>query len=172
LLTINGRTPDQGMLLLSADATDAASADNTLVYEAMGNSFRILSVDMITGAEKEAGNFTTLEDTRFQFAFVDWITPPTLGLPNFLSADFNHDGQVNNTDLQTWKTNYGASSDNAHGDATGDGKVDGADFLVWQRQLGQLPSGVGAAGAVPEPSAVVLGLMSLSLIAGLRRREC
>jgi hypothetical protein len=171
LLTINGRTPDQGMLLLSADATDPNSTDNTLVYEPAGNSFRILSIDMITGADKEAGSFTTQEDTRFQFAFVDWITPPTLNLPSFLPADFNHDGQVSSADLGIWKMHVGTGTTNADGDANGDSKVDGADFLVWQQQLGQLPTAAAAAGAVPEPRAVVLGLLSLSLVGGFRRRR-
>ena len=54
------------------------------------------------------------------------------------TADFNHDGQVNGTDLAVWSANFDTTSDKpiAHGDANHDGVTDGADFLAWQRQLG------------------------------------
>ena len=51
-----------------------------------------------------------------------------------LAADFNGVGGVDAADLAVWKAAYGV---NANGDANSDGKSDGADFLTWQRQLGQ-----------------------------------
>jgi|GEM_PF-1112072 len=71
------------------------------------------------------------------------------------------------------------------GDYDGDGDVDGADFLEWQRNDGT-PSGlaawqasygnaplVGAVTAVPEPSSVVLLLFTLVANGGLyRQRRC
>ena len=68
------------------------------------------------------------------------------------------------------------------GDFNGDGKVDGADFLVWQRTDGtpagltawQTNYGTGAllgaaTGAVPEPTSVVLLGLCLSTLACRRR---
>ena len=43
----------------------------------------------------------------------------------------------------------------ASGDADGYGRVDGADFLVWQREFGS-GSATANAGAVPEPAGALL----------------
>jgi hypothetical protein len=70
------------------------------------------------------------------------------------------------------------------GDFDGDGDVDGADFLVWQRGgspnplsaadlatwKGNFGSAVAAAGAVPEPGTLGLALMA-GIVAGLRRKS-
>ena len=55
-----------------------------------------------------------------------------------LATDFDLDGQVNKDDLTTWQANFGStSSTRQEGDASGNGLVDGADFLLWQRQFNQ-----------------------------------
>jgi hypothetical protein len=85
------------------------------------------------------------------------------------SADFNNSGGVNAVDLATWKTGYGmfGSATRQQGDADRSLSVDGADFLLWQRQLGP-----GAIAAAPEPSAAALGLLALGSGAlALRRRR-
>jgi hypothetical protein len=66
------------------------------------------------------------------------------------TADFNGDGLVNAADLDSWEMGFGASpgATITQGDADRDGDVDGADFLLWQRQVS--PS--GAAAAAPEPA--------------------
>lgn len=67
------------------------------------------------------------------------------------------------------------------GDFNSDGKVDGADFLAWQRNPGvgslsdwQANYGAGtaaaAAGSVPEPGTIVLAMMSLTGLIGVARR--
>jgi hypothetical protein len=49
------------------------------------------------------------------------------------------------------------------GDANGDGAVDGADFLIWQRDVaGAATTPVQA--VVPEPSSLVLVLLSLAAL--------
>jgi hypothetical protein len=71
-----------------------------------------------------------------------------------LGADFNHDNVVNAADLALWQANFGASP---IGDADGDGDTDGADFLLWQSQAGQITSPfTTAAQTVPEPVAALL----------------
>ncbi len=99
-------------------------------------------------------------------------------------ADFNLDGFIDHLDLPHWKSGFGGTSlgagDAESGDADGDGDVDGADFLAWQRQVGETApnllgvdlflsaalAGQVAVTAVPEPMtnllvALVLGAMSL-----------
>jgi hypothetical protein len=54
-----------------------------------------------------------------------------------LPADFNGSGgAVDAADLAQWTSSFGAT---AGGDADADGDTDGQDFLIWQRQLGQVP---------------------------------
>ncbi|BBO30484.1 lamin tail domain-containing protein [Lacipirellula parvula] len=82
-------------------------------------------------------------------------------LPMFAAADFNRDGFVDGSDLALWKSNFGATGTATvqMGDANGDGAVDGADFLIWQRDVAGAATAVQA--AVPEPSALMLMLLSL-----------
>jgi hypothetical protein len=68
-------------------------------------------------------------------------------------GDFNADGHVTAADLAMWKSAFGA------------GGRSGADFLVWQRQIG-----ASSALAVPEPTAVVAAATCL-VLAGRRRRR-
>jgi hypothetical protein len=167
LLTVNGKTPSSGMLLLTGGNGDASSADNTIVYESAGNAFRILGVDLITQAEKEAGNFTMLEDSGFQFAYIDYIDAPIAPATGFLAADFNNSGTVDSADLAAWKSGFGTASGaaKANGDANGDGAVNGSDFLVWQRQLNGASS-LASQQNVPEPSSA---LLTLALVGCLGR---
>ncbi len=66
------------------------------------------------------------------------------------------------------------------GDFTGDGNVDGKDFLAWQQNpsignLAEWEANYGAAGSlggtsvVPEPTAWMMGFIASSLLAGVRR---
>ena len=77
------------------------------------------------------------------------------------NADFDGINGVNGADLTSWRTGFGAGATHAAGDADYDQDVDGADFLIWQRQLG---SAGGGPSNVPEPSALWLAcLVSLAL---------
>jgi len=85
-----------------------------------------------------------------------------------LTADFDEDGDVDATDLGIWKVGFGTTSGAGHtqGDANGDHKVDGADFLLWQRGAGGHVPIVLAGGAVPEPAS--LALLLIAAAAALR----
>lgn len=52
-------------------------------------------------------------------------------------ADFNNSTVVEGGDLTVWEGAFGTT---ANGDADGDGDSDGADFLTWQRTLGDAGS--------------------------------
>lgn len=84
-------------------------------------------------------------------------------------ADFNGSNSVNATDLAVIKTNFGASPATfATGDVDGDGRTDGADFLLYQRQFGvTLPP--PAIQAVPEPTSLAIISFVLAAIGCLRR---
>ncbi|HEX6962682.1 MAG TPA: hypothetical protein VF175_12495 [Lacipirellula sp.] len=167
LLTIDGRTPDQGMLLLNSDGT-GESNDNSLVYQPEGNAFRILGIDFIDTVEESAGGISQPEDTGFSFAFIDFVTAPSLPGGDFLAADFNEDGMVDGADLNAWESAFGPS--NAGGDTDDDGDTDGADFLTWQRQLGTTPAAAPVAAAIPEPGSIALAMLAgLALVASRRR---
>ena len=81
-------------------------------------------------------------------------------LDKFSPADFNLDGLVNADDLSRWQTAYGV--DNT-ADADGDGDTDGADFLVWQREMGAFSTLVANSTAVPEPSGMILLVCAVTL---------
>jgi hypothetical protein len=169
-LTVNGRTPDQGMLLLTAED----GSDHQLVYEPIaGNKFRILAVDPVNQAEFEFdGAAPELEDTGFQFAFVDFVTPPSL-TPSFSSGNFTETGGVDGADFVNWKGGFGTATGATHmqGDANGDGDVDGGDFLVWQSQFGAA-SATGSAQGVPEPASLALALVLGVAFARVGRGTC
>lgn len=171
LLTVAGRTPNDGTLLLTPAAGFDGIADNTLAYEAAGNSFRILGLDLVTVEEKDNGGSVLFQDTAFSFAFLDYANPlEARGEGVFLAADFNENGIVDGADLAAWKSGFGTGTLKSQGDANLDGHVDGSDFLIWQRQLGSLPPVAATAGAVPEPAALAMA-MTAGLALAIRRRK-
>ena len=71
-------------------------------------------------------------------------------------SDFNADGTVDGDDLAVLKQGFGSANPTlAAGDGNGDGVVDGADFLRWQREAMITEPPAEAAG-VPEPSSLTL----------------
>lgn len=88
-----------------------------------------------------------------------------------LAADFDADDNVDGIDLAAWINGFAtrATATQSDGDADGDRDVDGADFLVWQRQVGQSSATV----PIPEPSsgaAALVGGLSLAYHGRRRRR--
>ncbi len=81
---------------------------------------------------------------------------------SFLESDFDRNGVVDSNDLAVWRGHFGASgATQSQGDANGDQVIDGADFLVWQRQFQGVQSQQPSTSLIPEPTA-----MTLALIAG------
>lgn len=81
-----------------------------------------------------------------------------------IPGDFNGDQSVNGDDLATWKTNFGNNSGSATvamGDADANGKIEGADYLIWQRNFTPAPI-TSIASAVPEPRALSLAYTALA----------
>ncbi len=73
------------------------------------------------------------------------------------NADFDGDGDVDGADFLTWQRNFGTGTLPSQGDAQHDGDVDRFDLEVWQAQYGNPPP-ITAVRAVPEPNSMVLML--------------
>ncbi|WP_428303655.1 endonuclease [Lacipirellula sp.] len=84
------------------------------------------------------------------------------------NADFNGDGFVDGADFLSWQRGFGGSASLATGDANGDGLVDAADLAIWQTQYG---SGASPVAAVPEPAACCLALAAGLAVTAVRRRR-
>jgi hypothetical protein len=116
----------------------------------IGNLFTIL-----TASDGVAGHFETVNlpllpsDRMWQIAY----DQTDISLMVIKPGDFNGNGNVNSADLATWKSGYGTS-------------YDGADFLVWQRNLGNR----GNATAAPEPSARTMTALVAMVIAAIAPR--
>ena len=84
-------------------------------------------------------------------------------------ADFNGSNSVSAADLAVIKANFGANPATfATGDVDGDGRTDGADFLLYQRQFGvTLPA--TAIQAIPEPTGLAILPFALAAMGCLRR---
>ncbi len=79
-----------------------------------------------------------------------------------IPGDFDGDGSMGQLDLEIWKTAFTAGT--AAGDANGDERTDGIDFLIWQRHAASSPPTL----AVPEPTSGLL--LAPSLLVYLARR--
>jgi autotransporter-associated beta strand protein/T5SS/PEP-CTERM-associated repeat protein len=78
----------------------------------------------------------------------------TIAPGSFLPGDFDENGVVDGDDLDRWREMVPWPSGATHftGDGDGDHDVDGADYLVCQRQVGQFSTATVAATRVPEPA--------------------
>lgn len=144
---------------------------------ALGNSYTVLS------AQSVIGNFGSYNLPNLT-AGEAWKITQTLTSVSLtvVEGDYNHDGVVNADDYVLWRKQRGQTglTPYAGADGNGDGTVNDADFLVWRNNIGAIGGGVHTAGAltagglaagnVPEPAGVVLGLSVLIVFAGKRRR--
>ena len=77
--------------------------------------------------------------------------------PARVAGDFDGDGAVGTTDYAVWRTEFGVTEGNPRADATGDTRVDAADYTRWRDAvaLESIPAGQHS---VPEPAAWQLAL--------------
>ena len=84
-------------------------------------------------------------------------------------ADFDGDGDVDGADFLTWQRGVGVGTTQGAGDANGDAAVNVVDLAIWKAQFG--PNAVAVAAAVPEPTGVALaGLATIGGLVGSTRR--
>ena len=111
-------------------------------------------------------NTTTARHPSLVFTVFDnlVVTDNSSGQP----GDFTGNGIVDAMDLQQWQGDFGLNDES---DADGDDDSDGADFLIWQQNLGT-PGQTAAAAAVPEPASSLLALSVILSAVAVRRRCC
>lgn len=109
-----------------------------------------------------------IRDVEFLFSGLTYgIDNIEFGVVPSMSADFDHDSEVDAEDLALWQLNFGIADAPAGADYDLD--VDGADFLTWQLQLGSAAASASSA-VVPEPTAALsLTAMAAGLV--LHRRN-
>lgn len=113
-------------------------------------------------------NFSGNSITQVRVA--NTVTIEDVRVLNLSPGDFDRNGTVNAADLTLLKANFGATSGAFFddGDANMDGRVDGADFLAWQRSFGSVTTPIAA---VPEPAAATLALLAAACGSARRRRQ-
>ncbi len=142
------------------------------------------TVSAIFGSTKYNWNITYTGDIQWleaENSVVSSITGPGTGRDVVLmglssetvavdDADFDGDNDVDGADFLIWQRNLGAGSTQTTGDANGDGLVNASDLAIWQNQYGTTPA-AGAAGAVPEPGAAALAALAGLALSATRRRR-
>jgi hypothetical protein len=81
------------------------------------------------------------------------------------TADFDADGDADGQDFLSWQRTVGSTFDRS-ADGNFDGRVDGADLAVWRQSFAR----PGAAQAIPEPSSLVIALLSACMLAAGDRK--
>jgi hypothetical protein len=99
----------------------------------------------------------------------------TLGVDNITAAgapqdaDFNNDTKVDGADFLIWQRGLGVGTTNAQGDANSDSAVTTADLTVWKSKFGG--SAIVAGALVPEPaSSVVIAVLATLACSCVRSR--
>ncbi len=152
-LTVNGTATLGGML-------DVALVDG--FQPRAGDVFEILSASNgFTGTFNGGISWPALDGAlQWDISYETATKRVLLEVSTPLSADFDGDGDVDESDLLQWQASYNV--DNL-ADANGDGKSDGRDFLLWQRQFtGDLTSALSVSSQVPEPSTAVMLLAAVA----------
>lgn len=91
-------------------------------------------------------------------------------VPSAADADFNDNGRVEGTDFLTWQRSFGGPGSPTTGDANGDGQVNTTDFNLWKSKFGGAPAEAAGVG-VPEPAGVAMAAMALAAVFAGRRRH-
>lgn len=92
----------------------------------------------------------------------------SLAAQGVLPGDFDANGSVEFADFLILSANFGGAGSYSQGNADGTGNIEFSDFLILSANFG---SSAAAASAVPEPSAGLMAVCAIGLLAGVRRRR-
>lgn len=88
------------------------------------------------------------------------------------NADFSGNNIVDGADFLIWQNNLGTPDPlQTDGDANADDAVNGTDLSIWNTQYGAAPPAVASLNAVPEPSSALLSLLLATMGCAVRRRH-
>ena len=167
----------------SADWTVIQSFDlgsEASAWHRLGIDFDPNTGDVTARFDDQTFNFTTSTDLIGTFyagyreavsgGVPSVVRPPTFDLVDVVQddADFDNDNDVDGADFLIWQQNLGTGTTQSQGDADGDGDVDNDDLGIWEGQYGVVPLSAVSA-AVPEPSSLLLFV--LGGLATLRRQR-
>ncbi len=88
------------------------------------------------------------------------------------AGDYNDDGVVDAADYVVWRKLLGTNTQlQNEGAGVTPGMVTDEDYSTWRTNFGSVtPPGAGSSAAVPEPGALVLAMLGLSILGAFRRR--
>jgi hypothetical protein len=117
------------------------------------------------------GAYDPLRTTPY-WTLVDPSVSHLVDVFNFVEEDPDFDGNdvVDGADFLIWQRNLGTGTQQSQGDANGDGSVNAADLAIWRSSFGQAGA-AGSIGAVPEPSSVALVGLACMALCGRRRNQ-
>jgi hypothetical protein len=172
-MTMNGHFGGDGVGFLQSSNNEGDTVHQMFFntqFETMGADGWIRLLEFLEdGTTVRVRTYSTLHNLErtapeFSFTFQLSSLPPIAG-------DYNANGVVDAGDYIVWRKAL-ASGYNAAADGNDDGVVNEADYTYWRQRFGNPFAQGGGAGsslaAIPEPSSVLLLIMSL-LTATFRR---
>jgi hypothetical protein len=106
-----------------------------------------------------------------EIAELDAVRLANLSPATVLTGDYNDNGTVDAADYALWRNNLDTSFALPNEGAT-PGMVTQEDYTAWRTNFGAASApGAASAAAVPEPNAMLLGLVAIITLVAARRRE-
>ena len=130
----------------------------------LGDTFKVLTAGTLSGRFSALILPSLSGDNRWDA----WYSADslTLGIVTPTQAgDYNHDGVVNLSDYDFWRSNF--DSTNVAADGNGDGKVNSADYVVWHDHY--LAAGTLMMAQVPEPATCSIAMLLIAPLLACRR---
>ncbi|HEY3394790.1 MAG TPA: PEP-CTERM sorting domain-containing protein, partial [Lacipirellulaceae bacterium] len=142
-----------GNLYVANSAINTTSADPLLT----GQLVQVFS---------PGGNWKAITNSNGTFSLVP------LAPPGGVAGDYNNNGLVDAADYVIWRKLLGTNTQlQNEGDGVTPGMVTDEDYATWRMNFGATATpGAGSSAAVPEPGAIVLAMLGLSLLGAYRRR--
>jgi autotransporter-associated beta strand protein len=156
------------VLTLSGSATLGGT-----LQVALGNGFTPAAGErftLLTGGSV-SGTFASAvlpAAANLSFSLMYSPTSVVLAVAPALAGDYNADGRVDGLDFILWQRTLGSTTLLA-ADGNGNGVIDAGDYGVWQGNLGAAAS-LAASVGVPEPAALGVSLLFASVLFVNRRR--